>query len=122
MPSMAPLSASPSPSHHTFLLDFTLSPPRLTIVLRGELDFADCHQLMESLGQLDTDGVQRVTIDLRRLEFIDAAGLRTLREYVDAHREVGCEVRLVRSTAPVRRMFTLVGGAEYLDPPHATTA
>ena len=60
---------------------------RHTLSLSGELDESSCAELAACLGRCRGPGA-RVQLDLRELNFVDAAGLALLqRTYAEAARE-----------------------------------
>jgi anti-anti-sigma factor len=80
-----------------------------TLILRGELDLAAADYLEAVIFCLFVDGIDEVTLNLSRLMFIDAAGLRALLA-VQALCEVkGCRFSLTRPVGQVRRLFELTG-------------
>ncbi|NYZ15262.1 STAS domain-containing protein [Azospirillum sp. RWY-5-1] len=46
--------------------------------LRGRLEFTDHDRLRDIVRLLESDGIKRMVIDLKDLEFIDSAGLGML--------------------------------------------
>lgn len=70
------------------LLDIAVSrvTARVDAALNGELDIAGARRLRAVLDGLRRDGLLEVTIDMSRLDFLDAAGLG---ELVRAHTEFG---------------------------------
>jgi anti-sigma B factor antagonist len=91
-------------------LDFntTLRAGDAVIALSGELDLSGAPALDDEIGRLAAaDGVERVVLDLRGLEFLDSSGLRTV---ALAHRRLaatGRDLVLVRGTETVQRVFAI---------------
>jgi anti-anti-sigma factor len=84
------------------------------IELTGELDLATAPVLRGHLREA-LARVMLVVLDLRRLSFIDAAGLHAI---YDASVEAGTHDRrlmLLRGSAQVQRLFMLTGAADKLD-------
>jgi anti-sigma B factor antagonist len=80
-----------------------------TFALAGELDLASTPLLRSMLGQIATDGVQRIRIDLSGLAFIDSTGVHALfgaRNICLAH---GYEFSLVPGSPSVQRIFEIAG-------------
>ena len=78
------------------------------VVLQGELDLAGSAALeaeMERLAALD--GVERVVLDLSRLEFMDSSGLRAVALADRALRAAERELTLVRGPDVVQRVFEI---------------
>jgi len=85
------------------------------ISLTGELDLSGAPPLEEEIGRLsEQDGVRRVVLDLRELEFMDSSGLRTVALGARSLRAVGREIVLVRGRDVVQRVFSITRMDEYL--------
>jgi anti-sigma B factor antagonist len=73
----------------------------------GDLDLAGAPELRESLDLALRSDAQSIVLDLRRLEFLDSAGLRVI---VDACTSRGGErVSLVQGNDRVRGVFVISG-------------
>ncbi|MEA2900228.1 MAG: anti-sigma factor antagonist [Actinomycetota bacterium] len=86
------------------------------LAITGELDVATTARFRESVKGLDDiDSPSHVTVDLSRLDFIDAAGVAALVSLRNAIDDVGGSIR-VRSPKPhVRRVLELAGVIDMLD-------
>lgn len=62
----------------TFDIDAVASATHAVVVVRGEIDAHTAPRLKDRLMELVTDGVDRVVIDLRQVQFIESVGLGTL--------------------------------------------
>jgi anti-sigma B factor antagonist len=85
------------------------SAGRRTLVLVGELDLASAPELEGAVAAALEAGAQRIVLDLRRLDFIDASGLHAVVDASDACREQGCEFALVPGSRQVQRVFEMTG-------------
>ena len=101
----------------------TLRAGDAVIALSGELDLSGAPALDDEIGRLaSADGVERVVVDLRDLEFLDSSGLRTV---ALAHRRLaaaGRELMLVRGPETVQRVFEITRMDErlrFVDSPDA---
>jgi anti-sigma B factor antagonist len=83
------------------------------LALEGEIDLATVERLDGPLI-----GIWRradaVTVDLRRVRFLDCVGLRTLLELNAQGSERGCRVRFIQGPDSVARVFELTGTAAQL--------
>lgn len=61
-----------------FEVDAVASGPHAVVVVRGEIDAHTAPALRERLLALVTDGIDRLVVDLRNVEFIESVGLGTL--------------------------------------------
>ena len=85
------------------------------ISLTGELDLSGAPPLEEEIGRLaEQDGVRRVVLDLRELEFMDSSGLRLVALASRSLSAAGRELVLVRSHDPIQRVFAITGMEDHL--------
>jgi anti-anti-sigma factor len=86
------------------------------LAVTGELDVATTGEFRASVEELtDPDAPSHVTVDMSRLDFIDAAGIGALLSFRDAIDDAGGSIR-VRSPKPhVRRVLELAGVIDLLD-------
>ena len=84
--------------------------PEGVVTLRptGELDIGTADRLERVLLQGRRAG-DRVVLDLRRLEFIDSTGLRSIVHAVETARRERWELRLRRGPRAVHRVFEISG-------------
>jgi anti-anti-sigma factor len=75
----------------------------------GEVDLSTAEDLLLRLRMLAGPATGEITLDLSRVTFIDCSGLRALLA-LDRHvRTAGGRVRVSAVSAPVARLFELVG-------------
>jgi anti-anti-sigma factor len=85
------------------------------ISLTGELDLSGATPLEEEIARLaEQDGVQRVVLDLRELEFMDSSGLRTVALAERRLAAAGRALVLVRGRDVVQRVFSITRMDEHL--------
>jgi anti-anti-sigma factor len=94
--------------------------------VEGEIDLATVDHLTRAV-----DGAwqraEAVTIDLRRVSFIDCVGLRALLDLSGDGNERACRVEFIQGPRPVQRVFELTGALQQLSfvdavsPPVAAT-
>jgi anti-anti-sigma factor len=85
------------------------------ISLTGELDLSATAPLEEEVERLaEEDGVRRVVLDLRELEFMDSTGLRMVALAERRLRAANRELVLVRGTDAVQRVFAITRMDEHL--------
>jgi anti-sigma B factor antagonist len=92
------------------VLDVIELPERagVRVRLRGELDLATAELLANRLRAL-RERRATVLLDLDELEFIDACGLRVVLTAAEDARNDGWAFTVTRGSAPVRRLFVLLG-------------
>jgi anti-anti-sigma factor len=100
-----------------FTPDFTIeareSGTRLTIAVAGELDSATCQQLLDDFERLLAGAVARqLTVDLRRVSFMDSAGIRALIMIQRDASEAGLAIVVLPPPSPVMELLQLTGVAE----------
>jgi anti-sigma B factor antagonist len=104
--------------------DTTLSSAgNALIALSGELDLSGAPALDDEIGRLAAaDGVQRIVLDLRGLEFLDSSGLRSVAMADRRLSSAGRGLVLVRGGETVQRVFEITRMAErlhFVDSPEA---
>ena len=78
------------------------------IVLAGELDLANAHEVHERLPEA-TAAAGHVVVDLSGLTFIDSTGIRLLLQLQKAAARDGWQLRLVPGPSQVQKVLRLVG-------------
>jgi anti-anti-sigma factor len=86
----------------------------VTVIPRGELDIATAGRLREVL-RAHEDAHELLTVDLSRLEFIDASGLRVVLEERLRSRRDGFELRVIVGSGTARHLIDLIGDGWELD-------
>ena len=82
----------------------------IALVLTGELDIAMAPRLQKTVARLCADGaLRRLTIDLRRLDFIDSTGLAAIVFASRLCERCGGELALIRGQDTVQQVFALTG-------------
>jgi anti-anti-sigma factor len=82
----------------------------------GELDLAAVGRVENALDRVfQAPTTRRVVFDLRRLTFLDAAGLRTILRANDRARALAFELVVVRPPGTANRVFTLTRAGEQLN-------
>ena len=87
----------------------------VVVVASGEIDLASEDEL-EALLRDAQSGSGRVVLDLRRVVFLDCAGLRRI---LHAAREDGGEFALIPGPSQVQRLFLIThtyGALRFIDP------
>lgn len=90
------------------VLESTTDDGTLVLSLQGEIDLATVSTLAAHLDHI-CDRADAVTVDLRRVGFIDCLGLRHLLALQADADASGCRVGFIQGPAPVRRVFELTG-------------
>ncbi len=95
-------------------VDVRAEPGALRLCLSGPLDISTVDVLRTCLEAVD-DGVRRVLLDLRDLEFLDSSGLNL---FVHTHRRFGPELRelIIANPQPTARRILEVSGVDRLIP------
>ena len=78
-----------------------------TLHVRGEVDLTN-HESFEATIEGQVEAGRDLLIDLSRLTFIDAAGLRTLARAANRLENQGRLLRLDQPSAHLRRLLTLL--------------
>jgi anti-anti-sigma factor len=77
--------------------------------LRGELDLFSRPYLERELKRVERDGMERVVVDLSRLDFMDGAGMHALLGAQRRAAAAGRQFLLRRGPRDVHRLFVLAG-------------
>ena len=79
------------------------------VVLEGELDTLTAPEAKNQLNQLKGRGVNKVLLNLEKLDFITSAGLRVLLATAQGLKEVGGELRVCNLNETVHEVFDISG-------------
>jgi anti-anti-sigma factor len=82
---------------------------RYVIALVGELDLDGVERVSEHLLRAEETGATQIVLDLTGLQFIDSSGVRLILEADARSRANGSRLRLIRGPAAVQRVFVLSG-------------
>src|SRR3984957_9638261 len=83
-------------------------PCQMLVTVAGEMDIAAVPQLQERLATLAASG-QPIIVDLNRVTFIDASGLRVLASAASQAAAHGASLHAVCARHQVRRLFAITG-------------
>jgi RNA polymerase sigma-B factor len=100
-------------------------PGQTRIVLIGELDIASADGLEKRLADVEADSPAILVLDLRRVEFIDSTGLRSLIAADQRARSQGRRLAVVSGPNAVARLLTVTQldqRLEIVDDPDAVSA
>lgn len=95
------------------VLEYRAFDAGTVFAVEGELDLGTVGQLERVLTGIGRRA-DSVTVDLRRVGFIDCVGLRALLELSAQGDEQGCRVEFIQGPEPVARVFELTGTSEQL--------
>jgi anti-anti-sigma factor len=95
------------------VLEYRAFDAGTVFAVEGELDLGTIGQLERALTGI-CRRAESVTVDLRRVGFIDCVGLRALLELSAQGDEHGCRVAFIQGPEPVARVFELTGTSEQL--------
>jgi anti-sigma B factor antagonist len=85
----------------------SLAPDTVCVELSGELDFSRAYTFDEEMRRLEMQKPSSIVLDLRKLNFLDSAGLgRVLAVQRRASRD-GRRLVVVRGSRAVERLFAL---------------
>jgi anti-anti-sigma factor len=85
------------------------------LTLEGDLDLASAPILEAELDRLACHPACLVIVDLRRLSFMDVAGMRVLLAAREQALERGIRLAFIRGPRAVQRLFSLAGFDADLD-------
>jgi anti-sigma B factor antagonist len=83
-----------------------------TLVLEGELDISSGPELKAIIVRLCEEGIERLTIDLSKLGFMDSTGLHAIVSASELCAKHGYEFSVTAVPPLARRIFEIAGLAE----------
>jgi anti-anti-sigma factor len=95
------------------IMQRTTDAGTVVLTLQGDIDIATVGTLTSRLADV-CDAAGDVTVDLRRVRFLDCLGLRVLLEQHERSAQRGFRIDFVQGPAPVRRVFELTGTLDRL--------
>ena len=104
-----PRGSQPQPRKGQLEIQDAVSDGRHTLVLAGELDMASAADLRATIGRVCAADPSAVTLDLRRLSFIDSAGLHIITSTSARCQELGIKFELAPGPRHVQRLFEVTG-------------
>lgn len=90
-------------------------PPSVTIALAGELDMVSTQTLNTAIKELDKDPIERITICLSKLQFIDSSGIGQLISLYRAFKERGIKFRVENNNREIEEVLELIGLREIIE-------
>ena len=90
------------------IMECTTDAGTVVLTLQGEIDIATVGTLRSRLADA-CDAAGDLTVDLRRVGFLDCLGLRVLLEQHERSAQRGFRIAFVQGPARVRRVFELTG-------------
>jgi anti-sigma B factor antagonist len=95
-----------------FIVDVRQFGAMAVVVPHGEVDLATVNAVRDALRPQEVS--TRVVLDLRRVEFMDSAGLALIVEQMRCAEQDGFEFAVVRGPDQVQRLLRAAGLAERL--------
>ena len=93
------------------LIDRERRHDTIVLTLQGELDLASCRLLEHEIRMAESEGDQRLLVDLSGLEFMDSNGLHILISAQQRAVQNGQRLALLRGPRPVHRLFEITDTA-----------
>ena len=85
------------------------------LVLAGELEMASVDRVDAELRRLESEEVSTIVVDLRRLDFMDSAGVRMIVQADRRAREAGRRLAVIAGLGIPLLLFRALGLDERLD-------
>ena len=85
----------------------SLAPDTVCVSLSGELDFSRAYTFDEEIRRLESQKPHQIVLDLRKLNFIDSAGLGRVLAVQRRATRAGRRLVVVRGCRAVERLFAL---------------
>jgi anti-sigma B factor antagonist len=87
----------------------------LRLVVYGDLDLANAVEFAAAIASAERDDPRRLVLDLSRLRFLDATGLRIMLGAAKQARTEGREFAIANSPAAIARLFRLTAIDQTVD-------
>jgi anti-sigma B factor antagonist len=85
------------------------------VSVSGEMDLSVTDEVDREMRRAEASDAKSIVLDLNRLDFMDASGIRLLLKLDSRSRDNGGRLRIMRSPAPqVRRVLALTGADQLL--------
>jgi anti-anti-sigma factor len=98
-----------------FRIDVEPARESVRVAPVGELDIATVGKLEDEVVRLRETGFEQIVLDLRGVRFLDSTGLRLVLELDAAARADGHELRVIRGSDVVHRIFEVTQVVERLN-------
>ena len=85
-----------------------------TLRIAGELDIATQPLLANAIDGMDIEAADVITLDMRRLRFLDSSGLHVILVLRDYCERAATELRIIPGPIAVQRVFEITGVLESL--------
>jgi anti-sigma B factor antagonist len=82
--------------------------PDALVTVQGELDIATLPELERAVTRMRAQGLERLVIDLRRVEFLDSMSIELLLRVHGELADTGADLVVVRGPRAVDRIFDLM--------------
>lgn len=92
-----------------------ISNQNVIITLKGRLDTMTAPQLDDEAKNIDFDGVETVTLNLKDLEYISSSGLRVILALYKNLKSKGGNLKIVNASNTIMELFSMTGMSDYLD-------
>jgi anti-anti-sigma factor len=87
-----------------------ITPERITVIVRGEIDMATAAEFRAAMTDRLSDGsVTSVHLDLSGVSFMDSSGVHAMLSVQRAAQSVGGDLRVTRSSPQVDRLLSVMG-------------
>jgi anti-anti-sigma factor len=97
-----------------FAVQHAVSGGEHTVVLTGELDLASAPELGATVARIRMSRSTALVLDLRKLAFIDSAGIRAVLVIRELCAERQCGFMLIPGQRQVQRVFEICGLLDHL--------
>ena len=89
-----------------------VSENEMIVVLRGEADFTNHHQLRSGLANVDMNGTGAVHIELSRLAFCDLSAFREIVAFAGQANTAGRQVVMHGASSTLRKVARVLDGVD----------
>lgn len=105
----------PESANRALMLDVSCDTTSATVRAAGEIDLASVDQLSAAISRLSSNGHRNVVLDLTRVGFCDASGLRALLMANQRLRNAGGHLAVTGASPLLRHIITITQLTDVLD-------
>jgi anti-sigma B factor antagonist len=98
-----------------FTIEIKREFPEALVIITGEVDASNVGALYENFAALAREGIQRLSLNLAELTFMDSTGLSFLVSVHKRAQALGGELVISAASTQIRQLFSVTGVDSYFN-------